>query len=146
MDRRGIQPQHDGVPADWSAYDGCLRKLSHQQQLHDAADNLRWVPPGGFQRDDKSKPRQFRIPDRLHAMPFDYELDFVDLQSRDDLPAGRVPRHIAVRAVPHNRDQLQRIVADNMLRMPHGGFHGNYESESRLGGLPNDLRYLPHKQ
>ena len=34
--RRGIQPQHDQVPADRQAHDGCLRDVPHQRPVRDA--------------------------------------------------------------------------------------------------------------
>ena len=51
-----------------------------------------------------------------------------------------------MRAVPHQREHVQRLPAHRMLRLPHRGLEGNHQSQSRGCRLPHHLRHLPQHQ
>ena len=87
----------------------------------DAAHGLLRLPPGGLHRNHEPGARGGRLPDRLHAVPLDNELDVVHLQSLVGVPADRVPRHAGLRAVPHQQQLHNR--ADHLLRLPPGRLH-----------------------
>ena len=56
-------------PLTGAHVDRSLRAVPCEQQLHDAADDLLWLPPGGLQRDEQPEPHRRRLPDDLRYLP-----------------------------------------------------------------------------
>jgi hypothetical protein len=58
-----------GVPADGRARNDSMRLMPREQQLHNAADRLLWMPLGELQFDNEPASRNGRVPDDLRNMP-----------------------------------------------------------------------------
>ena len=104
-----------GLPADWCSCHGRVRAMPHQQQLHNVADNLLWLPPDGLHRDDESQSRRRGVPNNVRYLPQHHGLDRGHVQSRYlcQLSTDRFPRDADMRSVPYQQ-QLHKH-ADRML-------------------------------
>ena len=84
------------------------------------------MPPGCMAKHGnpwriRAKPYYGGLSDGLLPLPFDHELDHVDVQSCDhDVSAYRSAHVGGVRSLPCEQ-QLFRNAGDGLLQLPHGG-------------------------
>ena len=133
------------VPAGGRAHHAGLRPVPHQQQLHNRADHLHRLPPGGLQWHHESEPRSRGFPTTCtHATSKQRRGQrappSTTLYTRT-VRADRRPHHPAMRAVPHQQQLRQPV--HRLLLVPPGGLHRHHQPEPRHLGLPDRLLDVP---
>ena len=132
-----------GIPADRRPRDHCVRRLPHQQQLHDRAEGLLL----GCHKADYTGTKN---PNHAQAgFPTDCQVcHSTTLVGRrglrpqqDGIPADRRARDRGLRHLP--RQQQLQDVADGLLRLPPEGLHRHEGPEPRAVRVPDDVQRLP---
>jgi len=146
LDRLHVQSQRHHVPADRiSRHVGSVRELPRQQQLHDIADELLWLPRDGLQRDDQPKSRRGRsrvCAGELQLLPHDHGMDLRDLQPHV-FPGEPWRRQRRLRHLPY---EFFRLLDFPMHRLPHQvGNRSQAQRRERLCLEQRELLSVPQE-
>ena len=145
--RGGPRPRIDHsrtrFPLTGRAHARRLRALPRGRALHRHAHGLQLLPQLGLPGDDEPEPPGGRLPGHVRELPQHDRVAARDPRPQPHaLPADGRAHARRLRALPRGR-ALHRH-AHGLQLLPQRGLPGDHEPEPPGGGLPDQLRELPH--